>query len=259
MMYRYRVLIALLMVIFSTQILYLSIIDPRVDEIIFQAEQSGEVLPRNIFILLKDFEQKTCLMLFLWGAYICYDNHKKINKTAFIYKVDFLREFDDGKNDTLEGIIHKIEDLPDDIKESSVVRVLLTSIRRFQITKDVDSAASCIESSLEILSIRNSNDLAIVRYISWAIPSIGFLGTVRGIGMAMSQAGIAVQGDIGPMTESLGVAFNSTFISLIISIFLMMLLSYLQKSQDEDLLRVQEYCEKNLLKRLSTGSFTNAG
>ncbi len=35
-----------------------------------------------------------------------------------------------------------------------------------------------------------------IRYISWAIPSIGFIGTVRGIGEALAQADKAVQGDI---------------------------------------------------------------
>ena len=54
-----------------------------------------------------------------------------------------------------------------------------------------------------------------------AIPSIGFIGTVRGIGEALSQAHVAVEGDIAGMTASLGVAFNSTFVALVVSIFLM--------------------------------------
>ena len=67
-----------------------------------------------------------------------------------------------------------------------------------------------------------------IRYISWAIPSIGFIGTVRGIGEALAQADKAVQGDIAGVTQSLGVAFNSTFIALLISIFLMFLVHQLQ-------------------------------
>ena len=57
-----------------------------------------------------------------------------------------------------------------------------------------------------------------VRYITWAIPSIGFIGTVRGISLALGQAHEAVQGDILGVTLSLGVAFNSTFVALIISL-----------------------------------------
>ena len=60
-----------------------------------------------------------------------------------------------------------------------------------------------------------------VRYITWAIPSIGFIGTVRGIGDALGQAYKAVEGDISGVTVSLGVAFNSTFVALVLSIIMM--------------------------------------
>ena len=101
------------------------------------------------------------------------------------------------------------------------------------------------------MAVKNEAELAVIKYIVWAIPSIGFLGTVRGIGMAMSQAQNAVAGDIGPMTESLGTAFNSTFVALLASVIIMLLLSFLQKNQDEQLVKVQEYCEKYLIERIS--------
>jgi biopolymer transport protein ExbB/TolQ len=90
-----------------------------------------------------------------------------------------------------------------------------------------------------------------VRYLIWAIPSIGFIGTVRGIGQALSQADKALAGDIAGMTDSLGVAFNSTFVALVISIGLMFLLHQLQRLQDGLLVDTQEYCEKFLLNRIS--------
>lgn len=250
MFYTYRIQISLIVSIIFVQLMYIIFIDPRVDEILLTAAKTGETLPRNIFILLKDFEQKTCLMIFLWGAYVCYDKFLQLNKSSFIYKVDLLKDFDQDDM-SAESIVEKLERLSADIKDTPVVKVLIFAFRRFLITKSVDSAADSISSSLDIISIRNANDLAVVKYIAWAIPSIGFLGTVRGIGAAMSKADLAVAGDIGPMTESLGVAFNSTFVSLIISILLMLLLSYLQRAQDDDLLSIQDYCELNLLNRLS--------
>ena len=91
-----------------------------------------------------------------------------------------------------------------------------------------------------------------VRYLIWAIPSIGFIGTVRGIGQALSQADKALAGDIAGMTDSLGVAFNSTFVALVISIGLMFLLHQLQRLQDGLLVDTQEYCDKFLLNRISS-------
>ena len=71
-----------------------------------------------------------------------------------------------------------------------------------------------------------------VRYISWAIPWIGFIGTVWGIGDALGQAYKAVEGDISGVTVSLGVAFNSTFVALVLSIIIMFALHQLQLSQE---------------------------
>ena len=46
--------------------------------------------------------------------------------------------------------------------------------------------------------------MSMIRHIAWAIPSIGFLGTVRGIGQAPGQAHQAAQGDIAGVTQSWG-------------------------------------------------------
>lgn len=89
-----------------------------------------------------------------------------------------------------------------------------------------------------------------VRYIAWAIPSIGFIGTVRGIGAALGQAHQAVEGDIAGVTASLGVAFNSTFIALVISILVMFLMQQVQLLQDRLVLDSQQYCDTNLIYHL---------
>ena len=90
-----------------------------------------------------------------------------------------------------------------------------------------------IKSSIDKFDI----DLSIVRYISWAIPSIGFIGTVRGIGEALTKASEALAGDISGMTDSLGVAFNSTFVALFLSIFLVLIISIAENLQDQILLK----------------------
>ena len=85
---------------------------------------------------------------------------------------------------------------------------------------------------LESEANRLESELSMIRYIAWAIPAIGFIGTVRGIGDALAQADKAVQGDIAGVTESLGVAFNSTLVALLLSILLMFLVHQLQSFQE---------------------------
>jgi biopolymer transport protein ExbB/TolQ len=99
-------------------------------------------------------------------------------------------------------------------------------------------------------SERLDSELSMVRYIAWAIPSIGFLGTVRGIGDALGKAHQAVEGDISGVTRSLGTAFNSTFIALLISIVLMFLLHRLQLRQERLVRDTETYADERLIQHL---------
>jgi biopolymer transport protein ExbB/TolQ len=94
------------------------------------------------------------------------------------------------------------------------------------------------------------SELSIIRYIAWAIPSVGFIGTVRGIGDALGQAHRAVEGDITGVTTGLGVAFNSTFIALVISIVLMFFVHQLQLMQERLVLDSERYVDHELVRRL---------
>ena len=111
-------------------------------------------------------------------------------------------------------------------------------------------AADAIHASVENIAAQLESGNNVIRYIIWAIPSIGFVGTVRGIGAALAQADAALDGDIAGMTASLGVAFNSTLVALFISLILMLLMHLLNGRQDTMVIRTQESCEHHLLSHL---------
>jgi biopolymer transport protein ExbB/TolQ len=131
-------------------------------------------------------------------------------------------------------------------------RVLLGTLERFASTKNIQDASTEVQNLCEEEADRLESELSIIRYIAWAIPSVGFIGTVRGIGDALAQAHRAVEGDITGVTQSLGVAFNSTFIALLISIVLMFIIHQIQLGQERLVLDSKRYCNKWLIRRLSS-------
>ena len=243
-------IILLLVIIFLIHSLYVVWINPNVEIIKQFSLENGTSLPRNFFIIFKDVEQEICMILFFWGLYLIAEKFYETSAQSYLFDVDLLEDISSDSNDA-ENILKNLEELPKEINDSPLIKIISSALRRFLITGSVQNASESITPALDALIVKNEADLALVKYIAWAIPSIGFLGTVRGIGMAMTQAEIAVSGDIGPMTESLGMAFNSTFVALLASIIIMLMLSFLGRAQDEQLVRVQEYCEKYLIKRIS--------
>jgi len=243
-------IILLLVIIFLIHSLYVVWINPNVEIIKQFSLENGTSLPRNFFIIFKDIEQEICMILFFWGFYLIAEKFYETSAQSYLFDVDLLEDVSSDSNDA-ENILKNLEELPKEINDSPLIKIISSALRRFLITGSVQNASESITPALDALIVKNEAELALVKYIAWAIPSIGFLGTVRGIGMAMTQAEIAVSGDIGPMTESLGMAFNSTFVALLASIIIMLMLSFLGRAQDEQLVRVQEYCEKYLIKRIS--------
>jgi biopolymer transport protein ExbB/TolQ len=65
---------------------------------------------------------------------------------------------------------------------------------------------------------------------------------------------LAIEGDIAGVTANLGVAFNSTFIALMISMVVMFFSHQLQLMQERQVLDTQRYCDDKLLRHLSVES-----
>ena len=242
---------ALVLSIVSVHLMYIGYIRPEAQLIMEAARAAGQSAPRDMVVILKDVEQEICLILMLWGIFLIVEKCAVIVKHQYLFNVDLL-EGVSSTTDDFTKVMSTLDGLPAKIKTTPLVRTLQASMRRYMVTKNVQNTSDAIESGVDALAVKQEAENSMIRYLIWAIPSIGFIGTVRGIGQALSQADQALAGDIAGMTDSLGVAFNSTLVALLISIGLMFLLHYLQRLQDESLVKTQEYCEGVLLQRIST-------
>jgi len=247
----FKNLLVLVLAIIAIHMTYIGFIRPQAELAIEVARQAGQSAPRDLFVILKDIEQEICLILMIWGTFLIADKCIHILKERYLFDIDLLESSAADKSG-LTTSLEEMEKLPERVKKSPLVQTLMASLRRYLITNDVQNTSDAITASVEALGVRLEAENSMVRYLIWAIPSIGFIGTVRGIGQALSQADKALAGDIAGMTDSLGVAFNSTFVALVISIGLMFLLHQLQRLQDGLLVDTQEYCDKFLLNRISS-------
>ena len=261
-------IIALVVCVVAVHITYIGYIRPQASLVLEASRQAGQSAPRHLVVILKDYEQEICLILMLWGMFLILGKCLAILREQYLFSVDLLEESAEEPEETAEAeaaedspgefyglnsALKTLEALPPDIRETPLVKTLMTSLRRFLITQDVQNTSDAIESSVEALALKQDAENSMIRYLIWAIPSIGFIGTVRGIGQALSQADQALAGDIAGMTESLGIAFNSTLVALLISIALMFMLHQLQRLQDNLVVDTQDYCEAFLLNRISKG------
>lgn len=200
------------------------------------------------WVILKDMEQQACISLMVFCLFLmCYKLWRLLDEET-LYTRDFLESYDKSQPLDVEQALALLE--ASNYKESPAMATWINCIRRFKNTQNVQHAADAIASSVDSVAAQLESGNNMVRYIIWAIPSIGFVGTVRGIGDALAKADQALAGDIAGMTASLGVAFNSTLVALIISLILMFFMHLLNSRQDIMVLNTQQSCEKHLLAHL---------
>ncbi|MGB5177687.1 MAG: MotA/TolQ/ExbB proton channel family protein [Gammaproteobacteria bacterium] len=250
---------SLLIAFILVHALYVTVIRPQAHSFMEQETANmqadpGYVQQRSFFVVIKDYEQETCFVLMLWAFAILGFKGKSTYTQHKLLEQDMLRLPDDlpiGAEDTRD-LASRLRSLPAAVQDYVLPRALLTAIERFGATRNVQNVSTAARDICESEGERMESELSIIRYIAWAIPSVGFIGTVRGIGDALGQAHRAVEGDITGVTSSLGVAFNSTFIALVISIVLMFFIHQLQLMQERLVLDSERYIDHWFIRRLRT-------
>ncbi len=248
---------ALVISIVLVHLVYITVIRPNADAILQQeAELSAQgeayVADRSIYVVLKDFEQEACFVLMFWAMAIMGYKGQQALKERSLLQQDIV-QVSEGMSvlpEDAREYARSIQALPDDTQGCLLPRALQAALQRFASTRNVQDVSEAVKSVCEAETDRLDSEMSMVRYIAWAIPSIGFIGTVRGIGEALGQAYKAVAGDIAGVTASLGVAFNSTFTALVISIVIMFLMHQLQLIQERLVLDTQTYCDQRLLRHM---------
>jgi biopolymer transport protein ExbB/TolQ len=247
--------IVLMLSIIVVHLAYIGYVRPEADLLLETARQAGRSAPRDLMIVLKDYEQEICFILLIWGSFLILSKCRTILRNNYLFTVDLIEEtlIEETEEESFvpEMIIEKLDsELSADRISAPLIQTLRTALWRYAGTRNVQNLSDAIESSVEALAIRQDAENSMIRYLIWAIPSIGFIGTVRGIGEALSLADKALAGDIAGMTNSLGVAFNSTLVALLISIFLMFIFHQLQRLQDGQIVDIQAYCDQYLIARI---------
>jgi len=121
------------------------------------------------------------------------------------------------------------------------------ALQRFERTKDVAASDALVRADSDAASSEFNSRLSMVRFVIWAIPSIGFIGTVRGIGSALGNASDSAK--LPEVVSYLGVAFDTTFVALLLSILLVLLSHEIERRTDQLLEDVQGFSLGRVVRR----------
>lgn len=251
-------IIALLVSFILVHLFYIGVVRPNAEVLLLAqeaAQQAGSTeaeADRSLWVVIKDYEQEACFILAFWAIAIMGFKAKRVTREKQILQRPLV-EIPEGTRvlpEDSRALARNLESLSDEEQDYLLPRAIVAALQRLGGAGGVQEVSGAVRDVCESESQRLDTELSMIRYIAWAIPSIGFIGTVRGIGAALANAHEAVAGNIAGVTASLGVAFNSTFIALLISIIIMFLSHQLTLHQERLVLDTQRYCDKKLLRNI---------
>ena len=150
-----------------------------------------------------------------------------------------------------------------------LVRRLEIGSRRLAEEGDANQVQALMQAVADIDRKATEDRYTLIRYLTWLIPTIGFLGTVMGIGRAISGfSGVMAEvarggGDLqaqlqpllGGVAGDLGVAFDTTLLALLLSALIVAIASVVQSREEGLLSAVDDYCLRNFISRIAVPDF----
>jgi len=160
------------------------------------------------------------------------------------------------------AFIDHIYKLPHRLRDSLMVNRIRKALELFEVRPSTGDVAHMLSTQSDIDSIRVAGSYSLIKVFIWAIPILGFVGTVLGLSAAIGNfSGVmggakdidALMGSLGGVTSGLGTSFDTTLLGLLYSILLSFPMSALQKGEDDSLNQIDAYCNDTLLPRLNDG------
>jgi hypothetical protein len=211
--------------------------------------------PERLGRLLLGPEQIACYCCFTWGAFILLHRYLELRRQR--------RAFHMGLLPTDEGV----RILPEDARPLQrkldavtgrrpyiLANMIRQALSKYAVSRSSTDASEAVRTQADVDLGRLVTSMATVHYLAWAIPSLGFLGTVRGLSGALSLAGEVndgtLQSFISQATRHLNVAFDCTLVALVFSLAIMFLLHSVQRDEEALVIDCQAYCQEHLINRL---------
>ena len=166
---------------------------------------------------------------------------------------------DDITAENLDRFVEKIRKLPPKQKKSFLVNRVFRGLEHFRVRRNASEVAGLLTSQSDIDANNVMSSYTMLKVFVWAIPILGFIGTVIGISAAVSGFSgtlesssdiSALKGSLNSVTSGLATAFDTTLVALVMSLLIKFPMASMQKAEENLLNWVDEYCNENLIKRL---------
>lgn len=211
----------------------------------------------------RGFIPYTIVLFTFWALVILFVKWRKLNYQCRLLQdryrlisVDSDFVLAKGNVDDVVQRMYQLVDEPKYFVLFNRIHIALSNLKNIGRIADVDdilrSQAENDESVME-------SSYSLISSFVWAIPVLGFIGTVLGLSSAIGDFGSVLQGDgaledikaaLQNVTGGLSTAFETTLQALVAALIIQLVLAFLKKAEQDFLDACSEYCVRHIVNRL---------
>lgn len=188
----------------------------------------------------------------------------KWRKLAFQKKAFGVELIPVGNNfaltsETALDVIKTLNESVDDPKRFVLFNRIERALLNLKNVGNVSDVSEMLRAQAENDESHMDSSYGILSGIIWVIPILGFIGTVVGLSGAIGGFGAVLNTDatvsslrdsLAPVTSNLGIAFDTTFVALVLAMIVQMLMTLLRKQEEMFLDACRDYAHVNVISRL---------
>jgi biopolymer transport protein ExbB/TolQ len=161
--------------------------------------------------------------------------------------------------ETARAVMERLQELADSPSQFAVLGRVERALSNLDNIGHAADVTAILKAQSENDEAQVAASYVIIQGFAWAIPVLGFIGTVVGLSRAIGAFGLTLQreGDFEGIKESLtfvtsglATAFDTTLVALVLALLLQLLISMLQSNEADWLDACNEYCTRKVTGRL---------
>ncbi len=221
-----------------------------------RAEFLAKWTPERITKLLIGPEQAVCYLCFVWASLVLVSRSREVYRQKAAFALELLPT-DEGARilpEDARPLARKVDQVTTRGGPYILANMIRLGLSKYAVSKSATDVGEVVRNQADIEYGRLVASMGgLVNYLAWAIPAVGFIGTVRGLAGAFGMAGsqeLDIAAFTRQATDQLKIAFDCTLVALVLSIVLMYILHTVQRAEETLVIDCQEYCQEHLLLRL---------
>jgi biopolymer transport protein ExbB/TolQ len=206
---------------------------------------------RRLIQLFLGPEQVACYVCFIWATLILQSRYREARQQRAAFHMGLLPTEEGARilPEDARPLARKVEQVTAR-RPFILANMIRLGLGKYAISKSAPDVAEVVRNQADVELSRLVSGMATVHYLAWAIPAIGFVGTVRGLGGAFGADAASIEAFTAQAKDQLKIAFDCTLVALLLSLALMYLINVVQRAEETLVVDAQEYCQEHLLLRL---------